>query len=161
MKHTLLPKRENVSFSQVQTRSLPFLKGLFTRSPTVERIIYRLDIPVDTVNFDYWRFRDKDRPEFGWIVKVPKNPAGRVQWRTQMLTWYCDSPEEALKHFRDIGELIEMTHDKATVVTEINADVEDRIYLNSWVGYDKNFTLVPYGLHKANKHLIKKREKQQ
>jgi hypothetical protein len=127
----------------------------------VEKIIYRLDITVDTANFDYWRFRDKDCPEFGWLVKVPKNPGGRVQFRTNMLNWYCTSPESALQFFRDAGEMIELTHDKATVVTEINADVEDRIYLNSWVGYGKSFTLVPYGLHKANKHLIKQREKQQ
>lgn len=159
MELTTLPKRENVSFSQIKTRSMPFLKHLFVLYPSAEKIIYVLNHPVDTTQFDYWRFRDSERPEFGWIVKVPRDDDGRRNWRVQMITWYCTNPEEVFKHFSDIGELIEMVPEIATQVTEINPDVEDRIYLNTWIGYGKNYTLVPYGLAKANQHLIRKARK--
>lgn len=155
------PQRDHVHFSQIKPKTWPTLEHFFgwQTLPDRQAIISVLNVPVDTANFDYWRFNDDGRNEIGYVIKLPINVGGRSRYRTGTISRYLAEPDTFLDYMRSIGEVIELTHENTTIVTEPLPPTEDRIYLNTWPARGDNMVLRVYGISKANARRAKKQEK--
>lgn len=157
------PIRANVTFAQLKVRPWPFIEYYCKPStnPDHQKEIAVLNLELDLVSFDYWKFVDNDCPEYGWIIKIPHNPVDRSRFRSEMTNYYLTFPDKFFDHLRSLGaKLIEVDHANTTVIDEPLPPTKHRIYLGTLVGHGKSLTLRIVGLSKANPTRVKQLEQQ-